>query len=244
MPDKNMPDAARQGGRPEVSIVTARILEVLAAEEVRRVIDIGCGRGDLAAALVRRGYSVTGIDPQEVALASARARAPGADFIACEARAIPARDGSFGAAVFVNSLHHLPGPDMLPGLAEAWRLLRPGGVLLVIEPLATGSFFNAMRRIDDETAVRAEALDALAEFTSRQGVETVLDERIDRVSRFESVESFVTFLCVADPERRKVVDAEPEAVAADFLRHVEDGEAPEPYVLVQPHLVRVLRKSV
>ncbi len=246
MPSRNMLDATRQatgqGATPETSVVTAKILGVLAAEEVRRVIDIGCGRGDLAAAMVRRGYSVTGVDPQAGALEIARARAPGAEFLQAGAEAIPARAGSFGAAIFLNALHHLPGPLMAPGLAQAWRLLRPGGVLVVIEPLARGSFFEAMRRVDDETDVRAQALDALDRFIARTPCDMVEDVQLDRVSRFASVDAFVTYLCAADPARRALVDADPEAVTRDFLHWATAAEGDTPHELVQPHMVRVLRK--
>ncbi|MBE9639556.1 class I SAM-dependent methyltransferase [Salipiger mangrovisoli] len=246
MPSRKMLDATRQatgqGATPEASVVIAKILGVLAAEEVRRVLDVGCGRGDLAAALVRRGYAVTGIDPQAEALEIARGRAPGAEFLQAGAEAIPARPGSFGAAIFLNSLHHLPDGLMAAGLDEAWRLLRTCGVLLVIEPMAQGSFFEAMRRVDDESEVRARALEALDRFAAAAHCETVESARLDRISRFASVDAFVTYLCAADPARRAVIDADPEAVARDFLRWAETAAGAPPYRLVQPHVVRVLRK--
>ncbi|OSP54237.1 hypothetical protein BV911_13730 [Pseudoruegeria sp. SK021] len=235
--------ATGRGGAPETSVVTAKILEILAGEEVRRVIDIGCGRGDLAAALLRRGYGVTGVDPQETALENARNWAPGAQFLRAEAAAIPAGTGSFGAAIFLNSLHHLPTDGMVPGLTEAWRLLRTGGVLLVIEPLARGSFFEAMRRVDDESAVRAQALMALAEFTAQTACKTVIDTQVDRISRFASVDAFLTYLCAVEPSRQIAIDAALDAVTQDFLRCAETAEGGgAPFVLIQPHMVQVLRK--
>lgn len=246
MPSRKMLDATRQatgqGATPETSVVTAKILGVLASEEVRRVIDIGCGRGDLAAALVRRGYAVTGVDPQAEMLEIARGRAPGAEFLQAGAEAVPARAGSFGAAVFLNSLHHVPEELMDAGLAEAWRLLRPGGVLVVIEPLARGSFFEAMRRVDDETEVRTQARAALDRFGAGQRCETVEDVQLDRISRFASVDAFVTYLCAADPARRTLIEADPEAVTRDFLHWAEPAGDEAPYQLTQPHMVRVLRK--
>ncbi|PVB60629.1 class I SAM-dependent methyltransferase [Labrenzia sp. 011] len=246
MPSRKMLDATRQAtgqtARPETSVVTAKILEILATEDVRRVMDIGCGRGDLAAALVRRGYSVTGVDPLQSALDIARGRAPGAEFLHAGAEAIPARPDSFGATVFLNSLHHVPADLMPAGLEEAWRLLRPRGVLLVIEPLARGSFFEAMRRVDDETEVRAQALAALERFVESHGCETVEDSELDRVSHFGSVEAFLTYLCAADPARQAAIDADPEAVKEDFLRYAETPEGEETWILTQPHMVRVLRK--
>ncbi|TYC61814.1 class I SAM-dependent methyltransferase [Rhodobacterales bacterium] len=247
MPSREMLDATRQAtgqaARPETSVVTAKILEILAAADVRRVIDIGCGRGDLAAALVRRGYAVTGVDPLSSAVEIARGRAPGAEFLHAGAEAIPARPGSFGATVFLNSLHHVPADLMSAGLGEAWRLLRPRGALVVVEPLARGSFFEAMRRVDDETEVRAQALEALDRFAESHACETVEDSQVDRISHFASVDSFLTYLCAADPARQAVIDADRDAVTGDFLRCAETSEGEdEPFQLTQPHMVRVLRK--
>lgn len=42
-------------------------------------------------------------------------------------------------------------------LAEAARVIRPGGLLIVMEPLAEGGFFDALRIVEDETAVRVAA---------------------------------------------------------------------------------------
>ncbi len=242
MPGSDMRGAAGRGVMPEPDVVTARILALLAGEEVHRVVDIGCGRGGLAAALVRRGYSVTGVDPSDLALDVARARAPGARFLRAGAETIPASDSSFGAAIFHNALHHLPEGRMEAGIAEAWRLLRPGGVLVVVEPLASGRFFEAMRRVDDETAIRAQALAALNRFAVRPDSSLVEDSRIDRVSRFSSVDEFLSYLCAADPSRQKVIDANRNAVTRDFLRHAEAAEGGA-LMLTQPHMMRVLRKN-
>ncbi|MEY8828274.1 class I SAM-dependent methyltransferase [Sedimentitalea sp. XS_ASV28] len=242
MPVSNTRGAAGRGVVREPDVVTARILALLADEEVHRVVDIGCGRGGLAAALVRRGYSVTGVDPSDLALDVARARAPGARFLRAGAEAIPASDSSFGAAIFHNALHHLPEGRMEAGIVEAWRLLRSGGVLVVVEPLASGSFFEAMRRVDDETAIRAQALAALTRFADRHDSSLVEDSQLDRISRFSSVDEFLSYLCAADPSRQTVIDADRDAVTRDFLHHAEAVEGGLS-LLRQPHMIRVLRKN-
>lgn len=217
------------------------ILDALTAENVRRVLDIGCGRGGLAAALVRRGYAVTGIDPQLAAINIARRRAPGAVFHCTGAERIPVADRSFGGVILLNSLHHIPGPLMRRALQEAWRVLRPSGVLVVVEPLAQGSFFEAMRPVDDETEVRAQALEALADIEADAGWTRVRDDVIDRVSRFADVEAFLEYLAEADPGRASAITACRAEVSAAFgsMCKTQDGV----FVLRQPHLRCVLRKT-
>lgn len=244
MVDQRSLNAERQAmgtrSSAELGPVTAAVLAHLAAGQVRRVLDIGCGQGGLAAALVRRGYAVTGIDPQAGAVATARSRAPGAEFHVAGAEAIPARDMSFGAAILMNTLHHIPGPLMHPALAEAFRVLRPMGLLVVVEPLAEGSFFDAMRPLDDETTVRAQALAALAAFETDTGAQPLSDTRVERISRFAGLDAFLSYVCQPDPGRAEQATRQRAAIAAAFERAAEPAEGL--FVLRQPHLLRVLRR--
>ncbi|MCQ0016469.1 class I SAM-dependent methyltransferase [Actinomadura madurae] len=92
-----------------------------------RVLDAGCGRGELAAALRDRGYEVTGIDsdPHEVAAAQDNA-AP-----VIEADITRYRDHPFDAVLFSLSLHHV---DRLnAAVARAKALLKPDGLLIADE---------------------------------------------------------------------------------------------------------------
>jgi SAM-dependent methyltransferase len=90
----------------------------------RRVVDIGCGTGKLAAALGELGASVWGVDPSPEMLAHARAAAPRAGFKQGRAEALPFKDGWFERAVFRLVLHLVDRPRALD---EARRVLVPGG---------------------------------------------------------------------------------------------------------------------
>jgi ubiquinone/menaquinone biosynthesis C-methylase UbiE len=81
---------------------------------------------------------------------------PAASFERACAEALPFNDGIFDAVVVVNTLHHVPLGAMDQSLAEAARVTRLSGLLIVIEPLAEGTFFEALRMIEDETAVRLQ----------------------------------------------------------------------------------------
>jgi trans-2,3-dihydro-3-hydroxyanthranilate isomerase len=109
---------------------TAQQLEFLAEHlpaPPARVLDAGCGRGELSAALRDRGYDVTGIDvdPQAVAVA----QAAGAPVI--KADITEYRDRPFDAVLFSLSLHHVDRLDAAVARTEA--LLEPGGILIADE---------------------------------------------------------------------------------------------------------------
>ncbi|MEX2195797.1 MAG: class I SAM-dependent methyltransferase [Thermoleophilaceae bacterium] len=98
--------------------------------EPGRVLDVGCGRGDLAAAFARRGFEACGIEPSESAVEAARAL--GVDARQGTIEEAPWEAGSFDSVVFNHSLEHVPDP--VGALARAQALLRPGGRLAVVVP--------------------------------------------------------------------------------------------------------------
>lgn len=96
----------------------------------RRVLDVGCGSGALAAELRDRGADVTGIDASAGMVALARKRlGDDARLRLADIRdPLPFRDGEFDDVVASLVLHYLE--DWEPTLAELRRVLRPGGRLI------------------------------------------------------------------------------------------------------------------
>lgn len=106
--------------------------------DASRVLDVGCGRGDLVVELAARTGRVDGIDPdQEMAYAAAsrcaddpRVRIRRRSLTEHTARVLASEpDGAYDAITMVASLHHM---DLDEALRQARSLLRPGGRLLVV----------------------------------------------------------------------------------------------------------------
>lgn len=95
-----------------------------------RMLDVGCGDGELARAFARRGWEVAGVEPS--AGAARRAGAGGVEVHTGTLEDAPWRGPCFDAVVFNHSLEHLPDP--LDGLRRAGALLCEGGVVAVAVP--------------------------------------------------------------------------------------------------------------
>jgi ubiquinone/menaquinone biosynthesis C-methylase UbiE len=98
--------------------------------------DLGCGTGQVAAALAPFVARVIAVDRSSDMLQAARRRLrdlPNVDVRRGELEALPIQDGELDAATLLLVLHHLPEPA--EALAEAARVLRPGGRLLVSDML-------------------------------------------------------------------------------------------------------------
>jgi ubiquinone/menaquinone biosynthesis C-methylase UbiE len=95
--------------------------------EGRRVLDLGCGKGRFAARLEEEGARVVGIDLSAAMLAEGG----GLDRVRASARRLPFADRAFDAVVAVEVFEHLAAIDRV--LGEVRRVLRPGGVLAVVD---------------------------------------------------------------------------------------------------------------
>ena len=95
------------------------------------LLDVGCGTGYLLELLARqRPAQYVGLDLAENMVARAQAKGiPGASFVQGAADRLPWADESFDVVCCVQSFHHYPRPDR--AMAEALRVLRPGGLYLL-----------------------------------------------------------------------------------------------------------------
>lgn len=101
----------------------------LIAEQIRcesaRILDVGCGEGSLCRYLASPGRTVTGLDYDASILPSSDE----ISYLRGSGEDLPWPDASFDAVTLVMTLHHL---DRERALAEATRVLAPGGVLIIL----------------------------------------------------------------------------------------------------------------
>ncbi len=86
---------------------------------------------------------------------------PTVHFVLAGAESIPAPDASVDIVMMFKSLHHVPMNLMATALQEIARVLRPGGLAYISEPVYAGDFNEVLRLFNDEGAVRQAAFSAV-----------------------------------------------------------------------------------
>ncbi|WP_433731296.1 class I SAM-dependent methyltransferase [Nocardia sp. CA-129566] len=104
----------------------------------QRVLEIGCGTGNLTirAKRAQPAAELIGSDPDPLALARAERKAHGLSGIRFErayAQELPYAEGEFDRLLSAMMLHHLDADIKKAALAEALRVLRPGGSLHIVD---------------------------------------------------------------------------------------------------------------
>jgi SAM-dependent methyltransferase len=114
-----------------------RLLDLLRRQRLdaasMRLVDIGCGVGLIHRHLQSKFSEMVGVDVAEGALDAARTSNPGVQYRPYDGVRLPFPDESFDVAMTICVMHHVPPPKWPAFVAEARRVLRPGGVFAVFE---------------------------------------------------------------------------------------------------------------
>ncbi len=153
------------------------LLRIASKTGTGRLLDIGCGAGFVIDLLRDTFDEIHGIDATRAMLDRVDTSSGNVTLHEGVAEELPFEDGTFDLVTAYSVLHHLA--DHRPVLAEARRVLRPGGVLYVdLEP--NRAFWRAIADVEDEYAARLGELD---EIVARE-VRAVLHVEDDLRERF------------------------------------------------------------
>jgi SAM-dependent methyltransferase len=187
--------------------VKARALLALAEERLGGVaqataLDVGCGIGSIHSALAPRFAGFHGVDVSQGLVDVARATNPGIAYQAYDGAELPFHSNTFDLAFAICVLHHVPKSGWPGFTRELARVVRPGGVVAVIE-------HNPLNPLTRLVTVRC-AFD--------EGIELVPRRRLERLLSSAGALNVASRYILFSPWRGAAVEA-----AEHHLRRVPLG---------------------
>jgi SAM-dependent methyltransferase len=137
-----------------------------------KALDVGCGTGETDAFLVGKLGTIEGVDVSEGVLETARSRHPELTYRCYDGRNLPYDARSFDLAFAICVVHHVPPAEWQEFIGELGRVVRGGGLLVVIEH----NPFNPLTQLavsrcefdDDAVLVRRSRVEHLVESVGLQ----------------------------------------------------------------------------
>jgi len=190
----------------------AYLLGVLSREldqgrpRVKKVFDLGCGNGSVAAWLSTRGYEVHGVDPSESGIALARTHHPDIDLRTGSAYdPLVETFGTFPYVISLEVVEHLYAPRLFARCVV--DLLEPGGRALISTPYhgylknvalaVSGKLDSHFTALWDHGHIKFWSRDTIRHLLSEAGLDVL---RIHRVGRIPSLAK--SMMVVAEKPRR------------------------------------------
>jgi SAM-dependent methyltransferase len=158
------------------------------------VLELGCGRAEKTRLLAETGRvrEIVALEVDQIQHAKNLlvSDLPQVRFAHGGAEAIPAPDASVDIVLMFKSLHHVPAPLMDRALAEIARVLRPGGLAWISEPVYAGDLNQVFRLFHDEKLVREAAFAAVCRAVEHGPLRLQQQLFFNTRSFFESFEQF------------------------------------------------------
>lgn len=218
------------------------IYEAILPLEGAHVLELGCGKADKTRAISQSGIaSMTALEVDQIQHAKnlqitdlSKVR-----FCLGGAEAIPAQDEQFDIVFMFKSLHHVP-PDMMGrAMTEIRRVLKPGGLAYLSEPVYAGDFNDILRMFHDEKVVREAAFAAVARAVQSGMFELVEQKFFSTPGHFDSFEQFEARILKVTHTHHRLAPELYQAVKDKFMRHMTAQGAD----FINPVRVDLLRKN-
>ncbi|MDD5241983.1 MAG: class I SAM-dependent methyltransferase [Sulfuricella sp.] len=206
------------------------------------VLELGCGKADKTRAIAQTGIaSMTALEVDKIQheknlqitdLLKVSFRLGGAEDI-------PAEDNQFDIVLMFKSLHHVPPGMMDRALTEIGRVLKPGGLAYLSEPVYAGDFNDILRLFHDEKTVR-EAAFAAVERAVQGGMFDLVEQKFfSTPGHFDSFEQFEQHILKVTHTDHRLAPELYQAVKDKFMRHMTAQGAD----FINPVRVDLLRKK-
>jgi len=143
------------------------------------ILELGCGSADITRDIATSGINrrITALEVDEIAHQKNLqiTDLPNVTFGLSGAQDIPLADESVDVVFMFKSLHHVPLDLMEVSMQEINRVLKPGGLAYISEPVFAGEFNELLRLFHDEQVVREAAFNTVKKVVD-EGLFSLVDE--------------------------------------------------------------------
>lgn len=149
----------------DLSCAESEIYNRLLELDGKHILELGCGNAEITRDIATAGEdrTITALEVDEIAHEKNLqiTDLPNVTFALAGAQAIPLYDESVDVVLMFKSLHHIPTELMAQSMQEISRVLKPGGLVYISEPVFAGDFNEILRLFHNEQEVREAAFSVL-----------------------------------------------------------------------------------
>ena len=213
----------------DINCPESEIYNRLLALDGKHILELGCGSAEITRNIATSGSDrkITALEVDEIAYEKNLqiTDLPNVTFGLSGAQEIPLADESVDVVFMFKSLHHVPLELMEPSIREIRRVLKPGGLLYVSEPVFAGDFNEILRLFHDEQKVREAAFNTVKKAVD-EGLFSLLEETFfNSPMKFENFSEFENNTIKATHSDHKLDEQLYALVKQRFEQHIGDDGA-------------------
>jgi len=209
--------------------IESEIYETLLTLDNKHILELGCGSAEITRSIACGGSNrtITALEVDEIAHAKNLqiTDLPNVTFALSGAQQIPLPDNSVDVVFMFKSLHHVPVELMAVAMREINRVLKPGGLAYISEPVFAGDFNEILRLFHDEQKVREAAFSAIEKSIADGLFELVEEVFFKAPMRFENFSEFEQNTIKATHSHHNLEPELYQLVKQRFESHVGDDGA-------------------
>lgn len=209
-----------------------------------KVLELGCGSAVRTEQMARETDLISIVGAEIDLVAHQKNLIKDIDKVQFEcfgAQAIEADSASFDAVIMLKSLHHVPETLMRQSMSEIRRVLKPGGLAYLSEPVFQGELNEVIKLFHNEERVRKIAFESVLEETRSGRLELVEQYFYRSPVRFDSFDQFRRSVMDATYQTHQANPGLVERVRVSFASHKRDNLVP-PFLFETPNRVDLLKK--
>ena len=213
----------------DVNCPEAEIYDRLLVLDGKHILELGCGNAEITRNIASTGAErkISALEVDEIAHAKNLqiTDLPNVTFALAGAQDIPLENESVDVVLMFKSLHHVPLDLMAPAMREIRRVLKPGGLAYISEPVFAGAFNEILRLFHDESTVREAAFNTVKKAVDEGVFELVEETFFNSPMKFESFADFENKVLKATHTHHSLSEEVYDLVKQRFERHLGDDGA-------------------